>query len=274
VLYDANSTAKIYLNNVLDNNTSIGGVTDDLSGTPTFMYIGAESGTPNFNGYLDNLNLFADIYSADQMTYLWNGGNGQELMTTGDFFTVFHYDVTDPGTIIEDGDFDINVGVLDLDEPADGDWIYYRTQTNSTYSTESAVSENTAVNIDTSVAGQYPSADAGNLTLTQIADGAFLLRWNYNSPIDDPITKFNIYIDLDGDPSANNFGLEASVTYSTFSNQFSYITAGNAHDKLLYYKIVPANDTFERDNDVIIGGIADALAPIVVTSTVVTTVSQ
>jgi len=195
---------------------------------------------------------------------IFGGNTSGDFSSEEEFQTVFHYEISNISNIEIDGDYAIDDTDIGVDTPSDGDYIYYRTYTNTTCSTESADSDDLAIVIDTSVPSQVPLADATNVFLDNSIDGSFLLRWNYNDPTGDPIDSFNIYVDSDGDPSADNFTLDGTANFHTITNQFTYTTTTNPDGLFVYYKIVPVSGVNERDNDVIISGIADANPPVVV----------
>lgn len=227
--------------------------------------LGPGSPSAHYEGALDNFCIFEKVLTTSDINALWNDGDGREDFISNEFQTVFHYDILESETIIEDGDYEINEDPIFVDLPADGDWEYYRTNSNADAATESDDSNVLLVNIDTSTPAQVPLNDPTNLFLNKIADGKFKLTFNYNFTSGDPITKFNIRVDNTGDVSTGgNWSLDGTLNYSSITNRFTYTTQAQADGVLAAYYILPSTATKERFNDTaIIEGIADNLAPTV-----------
>ena len=163
-----------------------------------------------------------------------------------------------------------NVYIVDIDEDIDDTYYYTLTAENHCNEVDSATSGECEFTIANGELYSPPLSDPENLSLQTIADGQFYLYFNYNTTSDDDITKFNVYVDNDGDPSANNWSLDGSLTYYYASgNKFRYTTHAQTDGTFCFFKVVPTTvvglNEYERDNEVTVSGTADDQAPIVTT---------
>jgi hypothetical protein len=241
------------------------------------IFLGAiQAGSPagQVLASMDAFTFWQKKLSVAEINTLWNTAAGTQDMPidVDEFQTIFHQNI-DTQAIIEDGDMGVDIATIGVSTPADDKWVYFRTYSNILCSTESSDSENLPVTIGSSTPSEVPLTDATALLLTPTVNGAFFLSFNYNTVSTDPIDSWNIYADTDGNPSADNFVLDGTLTYSGSINRFTYTTTTNTHGLFVYYKIVPVAGVNERDNDVIISGTADADPPVVVTSDVIITLS-
>lgn len=267
----------LYVNNSVEPSTgSTSGTYAGMSATTAPVYIGCYTDAPSANrslfikGSIDNLIFFDKELNIDEIKYLYNGAEGTEDLTADEFYTIFHYDITDSETIVEDGDYNTNRDAFGVDIPADADYKYYKTITDVDCTEESGNSNATPLSVIASVAYESPLVDPTNLNITNTSDGKFFLNWNYSTESTESTDIFRIYYDDTGDPSAGgDWVLDGTSAYSAGSNLFGYTTTAFADGIAVDFKVVPfASGGLERDNDDFVSGVADAQSPQVVTDTV------
>ncbi len=182
-----------------------------------------------------------------------------------EYYTIYHYDINTPSTIIEDGKYSIDSPAYVLDIPADGTYSYYRISTGDC--SDSVASNNLTVIISGGVVYQLPAYDVSNLYIDKYYNGKLKVRWKYlyNANEVMPDTFFIYYLD---NPSGEwvKDGEKIFETNTSKWGQFIYITDANfIHNQEIDIKVVPVieigSNDYEKETDDFETQTADSQGP-------------
>lgn len=260
----------IYINGILLHTTSGFDATMSLwNSNNNYLTIGG-NGNANyrFYGAMDNFCLYNKVLSSSDIEFLYNSGTVNENLNnyTSEYYTIYHELDGSPSTQTLDGYFSTAETTFSIPNypSEDGNYIYYRTQTDS-YTT-SAESGNLYISVDNGIVHEYPLTDVTNLYAFQQADGKIKLNWRYSSNSSDSTDKFNIYYMLN--PSTG-FELLDTVDYNSYIQMYQYITDAFDHGTEITFKVFPVvvsgSLEYERENNLEASATADSQAPNITT---------